>query len=109
MFLTSIRFHCLDCSGIVRAWRLGHRSSRYILGGENITVKKLLEMIAAENNVKPPSYQLPVWVQLMFGYLGFVPLEKVIPANMFMWFSSRKAERELGYTSRPAQECIHDR
>jgi dihydroflavonol-4-reductase len=36
------------------------------------------------------------------------PLDAIRMARHYMWFSSEKAKRELGYASRPARAALKD-
>lgn len=104
--------------GILSAWRTGRRGERYILSGENILIKDLFAMIAAEGGVKAPSWELPDGLLHIVGALGdFMetlgfkgPLsrENAYTATMYHWFDSSKAQRELGFKPRPARDAIHN-
>lgn len=103
--------------GILSAWKNGRKGERYILAGENILIKDLFAMIAAEAGVKPPSHLLPDNVLHVVGAVGdFMekmglkgPLsrENAYTATMYHWFDSSKAQRELDFKPRPAREAIH--
>lgn len=102
--------------GIIKGWLKGRNGERYILAGENITIKTLFETIAKEAGQSPPSFQLPTWLLHVIGMIGDL-LEKVglkgplsrenaYTATMFHWFKSDKAQKELGFTPRPAASAI---
>ena len=101
---------------LVTAWQEGKSGERYILCGENITIKSLFEMIAAEAGVAAPSKHLPNLAVKTIGKIGDVmeyfgkkgPLnsENATVAVMYHWFSHEKATNELGFRPRPARECI---
>lgn len=105
-------------AGILSAWEKGRKGERYILSGENLTIKQLFELIAAEAGVKPPSSCLPDSVLFFLGKtgdtlekIGFPPTfsqENAWTATMFHWFDSSKAQRELDFKPRPAREAIHN-
>ena len=105
-------------AGILSAWKIGRKGERYILCGENILIKDLFAMIAAEAGVKPPKYQLPDGLLHAVGAVGdFMekmgmkgPLsrENAYTATMYHWFDSSKAQKELGFKPRPAREAIHN-
>lgn len=105
-------------AGILSAWKKGRKGERYILSGENILIKDLFGMIAAEAGRKPPSMQLPDKLLHVIGdigdameKLGFkAPLSKenAWTATMYHWFDSSKAQRELDFHPRPAREAIHN-
>ncbi|WP_373998655.1 SDR family oxidoreductase [Bdellovibrio bacteriovorus] len=104
--------------GILSAWKNGRSGERYILSGENILIKDLFAMIAAEAGVKPPPYQMPDSVLHTVGAIGDAmeklglkgPLsrENAYTATMYHWFDSSKAQKELGFKPRPAREAIHN-
>ncbi|KYG60702.1 dihydroflavonol 4-reductase [Bdellovibrio bacteriovorus] len=104
--------------GILSAWKNGRNGERYILSGENILIKDLFAMIAAEAGVKPPPYQMPDSVLHTVGAIGDAmeklglkgPLsrENAYTATMYHWFDSSKAQKELGFKPRPAREAIHN-
>lgn len=104
--------------GILSAWKNGRKGERYILSGENILIKDLFAMIAAEGGVKPPSHQLPDSLLHTVGAIGDLmeglglkgPLsrENAYTATMYHWFDSSKAQKELGFRPRPAREAIHN-
>lgn len=105
-------------AGILSAWKKGRNGERYILAGENILIKDLFSLIAAEAGVKPPPYQLPDALLHIVGAFGdFLetlglkgPLsrENAYTATMYHWFDSKKAQAELEFKPRPAKEAIHN-
>lgn len=104
--------------GILSAWKNGRKGERYILAGENVLIKDLFAMIAAEAGVKAPSRLMPDNVLHAVGALGDMmekmglkgPLsrENAYTATMYHWFDSSKAQRELNFKPRPAREAIHN-
>ncbi len=112
--------HVDDVSmGHLLALQKGRTGRRYILGGENMTLKEILETIARLTNQRPPRIRLPHNLILPLAYVfeavslitGKEPLatvDGVRLAKKRMFFSSKRAERELGYTHRPAQMAIED-
>lgn len=105
-------------AGILSAWKVGRKGERYILSGENILIKDLFAMIAAEAGVKAPKHQLPDGLLHAVGAIGDLmekmglkgPLsrENAYTATMYHWFDSSKAQKELGFKPRPAREAIHN-
>lgn len=98
------------------AWQTGKSGERYILSGENITIKELFTMIAEAANVKPPSLFLPDPVVFALGKIGDRlerwgkrgPLnsETAWTSTLYHWFDSSKAQKELGLKVTPARQCI---
>lgn len=105
-------------SAIFKAREVGKNGERYILSGENITIRDLFHRIASLAGVRPPSIYLPNAVVHGLGKFGDM-LEKVGkkgPVNsetawtstLFHWFDHSKASRELGFNPRPAQEALRE-
>jgi len=107
--------------GHVRAFERGRIGERYILGGENLSLEALLHKIAALVDRPPPRWRLPLGAMLPLAYVaeGFarlsgkdseprLTLDAVRMARKKMYFSSAKAERELGYCHRPADQALAD-
>jgi len=97
----------------------GRVGERYILGGENLTLKNILFLIAKISGAKPPKFKTPYAVAYafaaidsaragLFGGEPLAPLDAVRMARHYMWFDSSKAKRELGYSPRPAEEALKD-
>ncbi|HEX5035639.1 MAG TPA: NAD-dependent epimerase/dehydratase family protein [bacterium] len=101
--------------GIVAALERGRSGERYILGGENITVRQLIDITLEAAGQKKPVLHLPNGV-VKFLIKGLHALHlptPVIPdivdyATLFWWVDCSKAERELGYSYRPAKAVIGD-
>lgn len=105
--------------GHVLALERGRLGERYILGGENLTLRALLTLIAQVVGRRPPAIRLPLpalWpVALAMEAVGrvsrFEPrvtLDTLRMARKKMFFSSSKAMRELGYAPRPARRAVED-
>jgi len=106
-------------AGHVLAYERGRMGERYILGGENLTLREILGMVAECARGRPPQVRLPLDLLVPFAYvseaLAFITgrapqltLDSLRMARKHMFFSSAKAQRELGYRSRPAQVAIAD-
>jgi dihydroflavonol-4-reductase len=105
--------------GHVAALRHGRIGERYILGGENMTLRELLSTIARFVGRSPPRIRLPRWPIYPVAYAAeamarvtkrepFVTLDGLRMAKHRMFFTSAKAERELGYRAKPAEEGIRE-
>ncbi|OQW48184.1 MAG: hypothetical protein A4S09_13830 [Proteobacteria bacterium SG_bin7] len=93
--------------GIVAAYERGRSGERYILGGENITIRELLTHIANCAGATPPKYKLPSSLLKIAARLtSRVTRENIIAATMYHWFDNSKARHELGFNPRPAREAI---
>ncbi|WP_415063549.1 NAD-dependent epimerase/dehydratase family protein [Bdellovibrio sp.] len=105
-------------AGILSAWKKGRNGERYILAGENILIKDLFALIAAEAGVKAPPYQLPdallhavgAFGDFLesLGFKGPLSRENAYTATMYHWFDSKKAQTELEFKPRPAKDAIHN-
>jgi len=94
--------------GHLLAAERGRVGERYILGSENLTLKQMLDRLAAVSGRRAPSFKIPyavaygaawvstAWAGLTGGEPG-IPLDGVRYARVKMWVSQEKAERELGY------------
>ena len=97
----------------------GRVGERYILGGENLTLKDILFLLARVSGAKPPKFKTPYAVAYAFAALDsaraglfggepLAPLDAVRMARHYMWFDSGKAKRELGYSPRPAEDALRE-
>lgn len=97
----------------------GRIGERYILGGEDLSLGVLLALIAEATGRPPPRLRLPITPLVPFAWgaeilarcTGRAPAmtrETLAMARRKMFFSSAKAEAELGYRARPAREAIAD-
>ena len=106
--------------GHLLAFQYGRVGERYILGGENLPLGQILALIADLMGRRPPRVRLPAGALLPVALIaeaiarigrGREPLitaDGVRMARKPMYFTSAKAERELGYRSRPAVEGLRD-
>ena len=105
--------------GHVLAEEHGRVGERYILGGENLSLAEILRRIAAIVGRRPPVVRLPlpvVWpiaaVAEAVGRLTekepLVTFDSLRMARKKMYFSSAKAERELGYHPRSADLALDE-
>jgi dihydroflavonol-4-reductase len=106
-------------TGYLAALQSGRIGERYILGGENVTLRQMLADIAAIMGHRPPQLRLPhaavypvaVGAELFARATGrppFVTLDGLRMSRCQMFFDDSKARRELGYTSRPYREGLVD-
>jgi len=102
--------------GTLSAWEKGRIGDRYILSGENITIKDLFKIIATEAKVTPPFIYLPNPVLHALGKVGdfmerrgkkaVINSEKAHVATLYNWFDSSKAQKELGLRPKPIRQAI---
>lgn len=104
--------------GAVLAMDRGRDGERYILSGENLTLKGLLDLVAELAGVSAPRVKLPVTVvralalameavSRVTGTRPLVDRSQVDEfAGRFSNLSAAKAQQELGWTGRPAREAV---
>jgi dihydroflavonol-4-reductase len=108
-----------ECArGHVQALEKGRSGERYILGGENLTLKQILDRLAAITGLKSPTVKLPYFFALATGVvdemvtgrlLGREPratIDVVRMGRKMMFVSSAKAERELGWRTVPVDGAL---
>jgi dihydroflavonol-4-reductase len=96
----------------------GRPGERYILGGENLTLKQILDRLSILTGLPSPTLRVPhaaamlfaLWDETVTGRLrGREPratVEAVLMGRKKMFASSRKAERELGWRVLPVQSAL---
>ncbi|MBB5065724.1 hopanoid-associated sugar epimerase [Granulicella mallensis] len=114
----------VDVSEIARthlaALERGTPGERYILGGENLTLKQILDRLAAITGLPSPKHKVPHAVAMAFAFFeenltgklrGKEPratVEAVRMGRKMMFASSVKAERELGFQVRPVEDALRE-
>ncbi|MGX7001427.1 hopanoid-associated sugar epimerase [Caballeronia sp. KNU42] len=104
-------------NGHFLALERGVIGERYILGGENLSLQQMLADIAGLAGRKPPTIKLPrgplyplaIGAELYAKFSGkepFVTVDGLRMSKNKMYFTSAKAERELGYKARPYGEGL---
>jgi dihydroflavonol-4-reductase len=97
----------------------GRIGENYILGGADVALETMLGDIAFLSGRKAPSVKLPraplfplAWaaeaVARVTGKEPFLTADALRMSRYRMFFSSEKAQRELGYTARPYREGLKD-
>ncbi|HID90245.1 MAG TPA: NAD-dependent epimerase/dehydratase family protein [Anaerolineae bacterium] len=104
--------------GHLLAAEKGRVGEKYILGGENLTLKEVLDILAEVSGRPPVQLRIPHWVALLWSYVDVtwarlnprhIPSatpEKVKVSRQPEYYDSSKAMRELGYRPRPAREAL---
>ena len=108
-----------ECAlGHIAALEKGRSGERYILGGENLTLKQILDKLGAISGLPSPTVKLPYFVAYAAGLvdenfsgrlMGREPratVETVRMGKKKMWASSARAERELGWKTVPADDAL---
>ncbi|HBK04665.1 MAG TPA: NAD-dependent dehydratase [Acetobacteraceae bacterium] len=105
--------------GHVLALEKGRIGQRYVLGGENMSLKDILGLVADVVHRRPPFIRLPeavVWpaaflMEKLAGVTGIAPMmtrDHLKMARKKMFYSSAKAMSELGYSPRPVRLAVED-
>ncbi|HWZ51336.1 MAG TPA: hopanoid-associated sugar epimerase [Granulicella sp.] len=96
----------------------GRPGERYILGGENLTLKQILDRMSSITGLPSPTMKVPHAVAMVFAFFdenitgrlrGKEPratVEAVRMGRKMMFASSAKAERELGFKVLPAYSAL---
>lgn len=104
----------------LRALEVGRPGERYILGGENLTLKQILDRLGTLTGLPSPKAKVPHAVAMAFAYFdeavngrlrGREPratVEAVRMGKKMMFASSEKACRELGFQVLPVEDALRD-
>ncbi len=96
----------------------GTPGERYILGGENLTLKQILDRMSSITGLPSPTLKVPHAVAMAFAFFdenitgkmrGKEPratVEAVRMGKKMMFASSAKAERELGFKVLPVYSAL---
>ena len=108
-----------ECArGHISALEKGRSGQRYILGGENLTLKQILDKLATITGLPSPTVEVPHFValgaavvdELWTGHVrGREPratIDAVRMGRKKMFVSSAKAERELGWQLVPVDGAL---
>jgi dihydroflavonol-4-reductase len=118
---TGLNFVHVDdvAAGHLAALHKGKIGERYILGGENVLLADMLAAVAGMVGRKPPRWRfsrhivMPVAyaAETFAGFTGrepFITMDGLRMAKYRMFFTSGKAERDLGFHARPYREGLAD-
>ena len=105
--------------GHLLALRFGRRGERYILGGQDLSLREILRIVGEHTGRPASNVRLPHWAVYPLAAVGEAvalatkrepraTFDAVRMARKHMYFSSAKAERELGYRWRAPQLAIGD-
>jgi len=105
--------------GHLAAFERGRIGERYVLGGQNATLADILATVAGVVGRRPPRIRIPRQALMPFAHVteavarvtGREPMltrDGLRMSKNKMFFSSAKAETELGYRARPYREGITD-
>ncbi len=104
--------------GHIAAFEKGRSGERYILGGENLTLKQILDKLAAITGLPSPSIRVPYFMALATGVVDEIitgrirgrepraTIDAVRMGRKKMFVTSSKAERELGWGIVPVDDAL---
>mgnify|MGYP001453490766 CR=1 FL=1 len=107
-------------NGHVLAYQHGQIGERYVLGGQNLSLKEILCEIAAivgkpaprvclpHNLLMPVAYIAEVLTRITGGREPIISIDSARIARKKMYYSSDKARVAFGYSARPAREALQD-
>ena len=108
-----------ECAkGHILALEKGKSGERYILGGENLTLKQILDKLAAITGLPSPTVKLPYVFAFAAGVVDEMitgrllhgepraTIDSVRMGSKKMFASSAKAERELGWKIVPVEDAL---
>jgi dihydroflavonol-4-reductase len=108
-----------ECArGHIAALEKGRCGERYILGGENLTLKQILDKLAAITGLPSPSMRVPYVLALATGVVDEIvtgrirgrepraTIDAVRMGRKKMFVSSAKAELELGWKVVPVENAL---
>src|SRR5438876_2156309 len=108
-----------ECArGHVAALEKGRSGERYILGGENLTLKQILDKLSAITGLPSPKVRVPYAVALLAGVVDEMvtgrilrrepraTIEAVQMSRKKMFVTSGKAVRELGWKVVPVKDAL---
>jgi len=104
--------------GHLLAAEKGKIGERYILGNANLTVKEYFDLMEKITGIKSPGMKIPFW----FAYIAAFVVERIagmsfpnfstmdvdsVKLSRYCWHvDCSKAEKELGYKTKPIEETI---
>ena len=105
--------------GHLLALERGRIGQSYVLGGEDVSLKTMLAVIAELTGRRAPGIELPRLPLYPLAYAAeiaatltgkepFLTVDALKMAKHHMFFSSAKAAKELGYRARPFAQGIAD-
>lgn len=108
-----------ECArGHLAAFEKGKRGERYILGGENLTLKQILDKLAAITGLPSPTVEVPhfvamgaavvdeLWTGRIRGREPRATVDAVRMGRKKMFVRSAKAERDLGWKIVPVEDAL---
>jgi dihydroflavonol-4-reductase len=108
-----------ECArGHIAAFEKARPGERYILGGENLTLKQILDKLSAITGLPSPAIRVPYFMALATGVVDEIvtgrirgrepraTIDAVRMGRRKMFVTSAKAERELGWRCTPVDGAL---
>jgi dihydroflavonol-4-reductase len=106
-------------AGIQAALARGRCGERYILAGENLTYRQIVEIVAEELGAQPSILRVPPLVtavaanlleplSTLTGKRPKITYEQHYTSSRFQYYSASKAEGELGFAARPYRDIVRE-
>ena len=107
-------------AGHLLAYQKGVAGRRYVLGGDDMTLRDILNVVTDLAGVHRPYFKIPraliyplawgaeLWCRLSGKGEPFATIDGLRMSKKKMYFSSGRAEKELGYRHRPGPEALSD-
>jgi dihydroflavonol-4-reductase len=100
-YLAGTGLNVVDVRDVARghllAFEKGERGARYLLGGENLSLRELFARIARLAGRRPPRLRIPYAAAQAAAALRLANQDEVRLARLPMYFTSEKARSRLGY------------
>jgi dihydroflavonol-4-reductase len=105
-------------AGHLLAGEQGRQGRSYVLGGENLSFREILQLLASITGLPAPRLRVPAAATLAAAHVSellegrlarrppSVPLEGARMATTKMVYDDSRARSEIGYGSRPAREAL---
>jgi dihydroflavonol-4-reductase len=106
--------------GLVRVLEHGRTDHRYVLGGANLTLRKLLALLSRQTGVPMPRWRVPYVVALGAAFIhefwadhvsGTMPQATVTGVRLTrrtLFFDATRSLTEIGLEPRPIRESLAD-
>ena len=103
-------------AGHIAAADNGRPGERYLLGGENLTHRQLIDIVARVVGVRPPRWDMPGWlfpllalaanVASRIGVQSPIDATQLLLSREFLWFDNSKARRELDLPQTQVEQAV---
>jgi len=105
--------------GLTLACSKGRTGESYILSGERVSIKRIMELLEETSGVKAPKFKVPTWLAHTAGRLAPIYYRIIRSKPLFTDYSvdvlrsnsvvtSEKARVELGYKPRSVHDSLCD-